>query len=50
MVVTKLCQEGDNVFLKEELCTLLAKEAIEHVPLPERDTGFYSLYFKVPIN
>ncbi|XP_060741844.1 uncharacterized protein LOC132856323 [Tachysurus vachellii] len=36
------------VFLQEELCSLLEKGAIEHVPLPEQDSGFYSRYFVVP--
>ncbi|KAI2649876.1 Transposon Ty3-G Gag-Pol polyprotein [Labeo rohita] len=31
-----------------ELQTLLSKEAIEHVPLPERESGYYSRYFLVP--
>ncbi|KAI2644567.1 Transposon Ty3-G Gag-Pol polyprotein [Labeo rohita] len=34
--------------LSQELQTLLSKEAIEHVPLPEIESGYYSRYFLVP--
>lgn len=34
--------------LEQEVYSFLAKEAIECVPLPERDSGFYSRYFVVP--
>ncbi|KAK3512221.1 hypothetical protein QTP70_001105 [Hemibagrus guttatus] len=34
--------------LQEEHLSLLRKGAIEHVPLPDRDSGFYSWYFVVP--
>ncbi|KAI2666023.1 Transposon Ty3-I Gag-Pol polyprotein [Labeo rohita] len=34
--------------LTQELQTLLDKGAIEHVPLPDRDSGYYSRYFLVP--
>lgn len=31
-----------------EVKSLLVKEAIEHVPPPDRDSGFYSQHFIVP--
>ncbi|KAK3551721.1 hypothetical protein QTP70_023247 [Hemibagrus guttatus] len=37
-----------TLFLQEELLSLLRKGAIEHVPLPDQDLGFYSRYFIVP--
>lgn len=36
--------------LSQELQSLLGKGAIEHVPLPERESGYYSLYFLVLSN
>ncbi|XP_026102511.1 B-cell receptor CD22-like [Carassius auratus] len=34
--------------LFQDLQTVLGKEAIEHVPLPRRESGYYSRYFLVP--
>ncbi len=34
--------------LTQELQALLDKGAIEHVPLPDRESGYYSRYFLVP--
>jgi len=34
--------------MEQEVQTLLAKGAIEFVPLPDRESGFYSCYFIVP--
>lgn len=36
------------MLLRQELQSLLDKEAIEHVPPPVRDSGFYICYFLVP--
>lgn len=36
------------VFLTQELQPVLARGAIENVPLPEREAGFYSQYFLAP--
>ncbi|KAK3548034.1 hypothetical protein QTP70_003058 [Hemibagrus guttatus] len=35
-------------FLQEEILSLLRKGAIEYVPIPDLDSGFYSRYFIVP--
>lgn len=37
-----------GLFLVQEFESLLAKKAIDSVPLPGRDSGFYSRYFLVP--
>ena len=34
--------------MEQEVQTLLVKGAIEIVPLPEKESGFYSRYFIVP--
>jgi hypothetical protein len=34
--------------LEQQVNLLLVKEAIERVPLPDRESGFYSRYFIVP--
>lgn len=34
--------------MEQEVQSLLVKEAIERVPLPDRESGFYSRYFIVP--
>ncbi len=34
--------------MEQEVHSLLVKEAIERVPLPDRESGFYSRYFVVP--
>ena len=47
MVFTSVRLELAHV-LSQELQSLLSKEAIEHVPLPERESGYYSRYFLVP--
>lgn len=36
--------------LIQELQTLLDKEVVEHVPIPDRESGCYSQYFLVPRN
>ena len=37
-----------GLVLEQEVYSLLEKGAIEHVPPPVRESGFYSRYFKVP--
>ncbi|KAK3570317.1 hypothetical protein QTP86_017171 [Hemibagrus guttatus] len=37
-----------TTFLQEELLSLLRKGAIEHVPLSDQNSGFYSWYFVIP--
>ncbi len=34
--------------MEQEVYSLLVKEAIERVPPPDRESGFYSRYFIVP--
>ncbi len=34
--------------MEQEVHSLLVKEAIERVPQPDRESGFYSRYFVVP--
>jgi len=36
--------------LEQEVNSLLVKEARERVPPPDRESGFYRLYFVVPKN
>ncbi|MGL5566960.1 MAG: hypothetical protein ACRDC4_14645, partial [Plesiomonas sp.] len=47
VVWTGVSPEQDRV-MEQEVHSLLAKEAIERVPPPEREAGFYSRYFIVP--
>ncbi|KAK3522919.1 hypothetical protein QTP86_008224 [Hemibagrus guttatus] len=47
-VLPTIVSTQQTLFLQEEPLTLLTKGAIEHVPLPDRDLGFYSQCFIVP--
>lgn len=40
-------QEMRKEFIEQELRSLMAKGAIQSVPLPERDAGLYRWYFLV---
>src|SRR4029434_5443099 len=47
-VIQSVVQREQSHFLREEIISLLRKEAISIVPLKERNAGFYSRYFLVP--
>lgn len=47
VVATLGHQESEKVFFNKELQYLLAKRAIEKVPLPVRESGYYSQFFIV---
>lgn len=47
IVATLGHQESERVFFNKELQYLLAKRAIEKVPLRERESGYYSQFFIV---
>src|SRR4029434_4633359 len=47
-VIQSVVQRGQSHFLREEIVSLLRKEAISVVPPEEAASGFYSRYFLVP--
>ncbi len=47
-VVQSLTLPRNALFLRQEVCNLLGKGAIEKVPQSELECGFYSRYFVVP--
>ncbi|XP_073721072.1 uncharacterized protein [Misgurnus anguillicaudatus] len=47
VIFTSVRPERTQILL-QEIQSLLMKGAIEHVPLPERESGYYSRYFLVP--
>ncbi|CAM4674709.1 unnamed protein product [Leuciscus chuanchicus] len=47
-VASRAPPESEAQVMEDEVQTLFAKEAIEYVPLHQRDSGFYSRYFIVP--
>src|SRR4029434_193230 len=47
-VIQSVVQQGKSHFLREEIVSLLKKEAISIVPPEEEASGFYSRYFLVP--
>ncbi|XP_073668191.1 uncharacterized protein [Paramisgurnus dabryanus] len=47
-VIASTVRAQDESILYQEICNLLAKQAIESVPMQERESGFYSRYFVVP--
>ncbi len=47
-VVWTVMHPEQGQVMEQEVYSLLVKEAIERVPLPDRESGFYSRYFIVP--
>src|SRR4029434_6744162 len=47
-VIQSVVQRKQSHFLREEIISLLRKEAISRVPPEEEKAGFYSRYFLVP--
>ncbi len=47
-VLMSTVREQNASILREEIHNLLAKRAVETVPLADRESGFYSRYFLVP--
>src|SRR4029434_8939827 len=47
-VIQSVVQQGKSHFLREEIVSLLKKEAISIVPPEKEASGFYSRYFLVP--
>ena len=47
-VIQSVVQQEQSHFLREEIVSLLRKEAISIVPPEEEASGFYSRYFLVP--
>ncbi len=48
MVIATLVGSDKALIMKQELNTLLKKDAIEVIPPLDRESGFYSRYFIVP--